>query len=238
MSKINPAVPVICAVAGATIGFVGGFIFAKARYKKIYENKADEEISKFMKGQMMDVEGKKPTSEEAKEIAKDFPAEAWSKAFEEQQKEKKDLKNIMRDNGYIPEDKEKVDPAEKEHPEEDNSSKYAEQKAKFEEELNLFSEYSGISKSQLLTEGVQIIDADEFFNEKNEDDYDQYQWSPDYGELRNIDGELMIPEILLGPEFSDILQTVEQSPVEATYIHDERLDHYFSVELESPRHIK
>lgn len=238
MSKTNVMVPVICAVAGAAAGFVGGFIFAKAKYKKVYEEKADEEIAKFMKGQMMNVEGKKPTPDEAKEIAKDFPAEAWSKAFEEQQKEKKELKNIMRDNGYIPDEKEQIDPAEKEHPEEDETSRYAKQKEEFEEQLNLYSEYSGISKSELLADGVQIIEEEDFFNEKNEDDYEQYQWSPDYSELRNIDGEVMVPEILLGPEYNDILQAVENSPVNPIFVHDERLEHYFSIELESPRHIK
>ena len=236
MNKTNVAIPAICAVAGVAVGFIGGFFFAKAKYKKLYEEKADNEIVKYMKEH--EVEGTKPTPDEAKEIAKNFPTETWSKAFEEQQAEKKEYKNILRDEDYISEDKEPIDPAEKEHPTEDENTLYATQKEAFEEQLNLFSEYSGISKSELLSGGVQIIDADEFFADKDEIDYEQYQWSPDYSELRNIDGEIMVPEILLGPEYSEILQKVEESPIEATYIHDERLDHYFSVELESPRHIK
>ena len=235
-------VPVICAVTGVA-GFVGGFIFAKSKYKKMYEEKADAEIAKHIKKESkMDVEGTPVDPKKAEEIANDSPesTELWSKAFKEKQDKHKEYKNILREAEYADDDVIEVDDTSKKHGEGYDRELYSEQKEDFERKLDTFSELSGISKSELRNEEVVVLEAHEFWANPDAEkiNYDEYQWSPLYNELRDVDGNPVVPEILLGPKFEDILREVERNPVEATYIYDGRIEEYFTIELDNPRNIK
>lgn len=228
-------VPAICAVAGVGIGFAGGFIFAKNKYKKKYEKEAEEAMLKFFRKNKVP-EGTKPTKEEAEEIAKDFPKELWTEQFKKDQEKRKEAANIIRERKY--DDPDIYDPADYEHPEEDEA-RYSRCKEDFNEKLDLYSEYSGISKSELLQGGVGIIDAEDFYESDHDPDaLEELQWCPDYNELRDINGDILAPEITLGPDFADILQYAENMPASDVWLHDERLDTYYKLSLESPRHIK
>ena len=233
-------VPVICAVTGVA-GFVGGFIFAKSKYKKMYEEKADAEIAKFIKkDQKMNDEGTPVDTKKAEEIVKDSPetAELWSKSFKEKQERHKEYKNILRTAEYVDDDTIEADSTLiKEANEEYDRNLYREQKEEFERKLDLFSEDAGISKSELLSEEVRVLESHEFWANPDAEriNYDEYLWSPKTKELRDVNGEPIVPEILLGRNFQDILRDVEASPVEATYIYDGRIDEYFTIELENTK---
>lgn len=80
----NYVIPVICAVAGVAVGAIGGFLFAKSKYKKEYEEKANKEIKEYIdhyeKKHAEDIP-KEETKENWKEEAlKNFPKDEWMKA--------------------------------------------------------------------------------------------------------------------------------------------------------------
>ena len=230
-------IPAICAVAGVALGFTGGFIFAKNKYKKAYEKKVEEEMTKFYSKNTKAPEGHETTKEEAEEIAKDFPKELWTEAFKKDQESRKKAREIVRQEQYDWEEGFEDDPAENEHPR-DNDVNYSDLTQAFEEDLKLYSEHSGLSMSELRNNDVNIIDAEDYYERDNGQEINEIQWSPDYNELRDIDGNVLAPEITLGRDYQDILQYSESMPASDIFLHDERLDKYYLLSLESPRHIK
>lgn len=230
-------VPAVCAAVGVALGFTGGFIFAKNKYKKAYEDKVEEEMLRILKENDKTPEAHETTKEEAEEIAKDFPKELWTEAFKKDQEKRKVAREIVRQEGYDWEEGFEDDPAESEHPRDDGPV-YTKRIEEFEEDLKLYSEHSGLSQSELRQGGVNIIDAEDYYDRDNGEEINEIQWSPDYNELRNVDGEVLVPEITLGKDYADILQYAESMPASDIFIHDERLDRYYLLSLESPRHIK
>ena len=233
-------IPSICAVVGLGIGFGAGFIFAKKKYQKFYEDKVEAEILAYLKknekkSDKSDDEHK-PTKEEAEEIAKDFPKELWTDSFKKSQEDRKKARELIRQERYEAEDD--IDPAEMEHPEDDKAD-YSAQKEAFNERLNDYSEFAGVSKSELMQNSVNIIDAEDYYSaEHAENALEELQWSPDYEELRDVDGNILAPEITLGPDYADILKYAESMPASDVFLQDDRLGTYYILTLDSPRRIK
>lgn len=238
--KSNVLVPAGCAVAGIAIGFLGGFIFAKSKYKKMYEKQYDDAMYEIKKKEASmnstEVEGKKPTEEEAKEIAKDFPSDLWSKAFEEKQEKRKDYKNLVRKEGYFPDEEDRKD--EKFDNEAFEKKNYAECKSKFEEDLKLHSEYTGISEDELREGEVRIISEDEYYEETHDSEPVELEWDPDASVLRDIEGNILEPEITFGEDWDEILRNIEDNAGHDTWVYDERLELFYCVCVLNPRLIK
>lgn len=244
MKTRDIVIPAVCAAVGIGIGFAGGFIFAKNKYKKKYEQEAETQMFEFLKNNKVP-DGEKVTPEKAEEIGKDFPKELWTEQFKKDQEKRKEAREIVREEKYYIDDdgnevskKEIYDPAEYEHPEEDEE-RYNRCKEEFNDKLDLYSEFSGISRSELLQGTVNIIDAEDYYeSEHDSDDLEEFQWNADTNELRDVDGNVVAPEITFGPEYADILQYCESMPASTIYLHDERLDAYYTVCLENPMDIK
>lgn len=232
-------IPAGCAAVGIAVGFIGGFIFAKGKYKKLYEKKYDDEIYKLKKEEAMkesDIEGTKPTEEEAKEIAKDFPSDLWTEAFKKEQEKRKEYKNLVRKEGYAPDDKDEK--KEIFNVKEFNKKNYEENKSKFEEELELRAEYSGISIDELRDASVRIIDEEDYYENTHDSEPIEVEWSPRDSALRDIEGNILEPEITFGEDWDQILRRIEDRPGEDTWVYDERLDLYYCCCLEDPRNLK
>lgn len=232
MNKSNILIPAGCAVAGVVIGFVGGFIFAKRKYKKLYEEKYDKDIYDFKKG-LSNIEGTPVDEKKAEEIVKDSPesAELWTESFKKQQEKMKAYKNIVREAEYdIPEDAFDNEKFEKEN--------YERCKQYFEDQLNSYSEYSGISKDALLDCSVRVMSEEEYYEETHNSEPLELQWDPHGTILRDEDGEILEPEITFGNEWKEVLEYAEKRPDQITYVYDERIDNYYSLEIENPRSVK
>ena len=232
MSKVNAIVPVCCAVAGTVIGFVGGFIFAKRKYKKLYEDKYNKDIYEFKKQHTENVDGEVPSDEKREEIAAASPksTELWTESFKKQHEKMKEYKNIVRTAEYSDDEVFDNEKLEKEN--------YERCKQYFEDQLESYSEYSGISKDVLRNSDVRVISEEEYFDETHDSEILELQWDP-YGTiLRDTDGEFLEPEITFGEEWKDIISEAENHPDQITYVYDERLDTYYSIEIENPRNVK
>ena len=243
MRTKNVIVPVICAVAGTAIGFAGGFIFAKAKYKKHYQDELDKatyEISKKEAAmEAKDVVGTKPTEEEAKEIAKDFPTELWTEQFKKQQHKRKDYKNLVRKEGYFPdEDGNEVTKKDAFDEKKFDEKNYDECKQKFEEDLKSHAEYSGISEAVLMEGVVRIIPEDEYYEETHDSEPIELEWDMSCSILRDIEGNILEPEITFGEDWDEILRRIEERPDGDTWVYDERLDLYYCACVSNARNVK
>lgn len=241
MNKV--IIPSICAVAGLGLGFAAGFIFAKKKYQKFYEDKVENDILEYIKKNEKKpeegtVEGHKTTPEEKAEIAKEFPKQQWTDSFKKSQEERKKSRELIRQYEYDSDDVIEVEDAKEMRYKEVNKADYNKLKESFNEELDLYSEFSGVSKSELLQNTVEIIDDTEYYSEDHPEALEELQWSPDYNELRDVDGNVLAPEITLGPEYTDILRKAEETPDSEIYLQDDRLGKYYVLSIESPRHIK
>ena len=234
-------IPAGCAVAGIITGFVGGYFFARSKYKKQIA-KCDEELYAIKKKEAAmreEVEGTKPTEEEAKKIAENFPQELWTESFKKNQEKRKDYKNLVRQEGYLPDDDgeipEKKDVFDNESFERKN---YKEAKSKFEEDLKLHSEYSGISEDELRHCEVSIISEEEYYEETHDTEPIEMEWDPTCSVLRDVEGNILEPEISLGDDWDMILRRVEDTPDRDTWVYDERLELYYCICLQTPRNLK
>lgn len=227
-----------CAAAGIAIGFIGGFIFGKAKYKKIYEKELEKELLKSKKSDIP--EGEAVSSEKAEEIGKGMSAkELWTEAFKEKAEKREEYKNLVRKEGYFEdEDGNEVDSSEVFNVDKFDEENKKRCKEDFEEQLELFSEYSGISKEELMKGSVRIITDEEYYETTHENEPTELQWSPSEGVLRSIDGDILEPEITFGEDWDEILRRIEARAESETWVYDERLEEYYCVELDNPRNIK
>lgn len=232
------AIPAVCAVAGAAIGFIGGFIFAKAKYKKLYEDKYDKEVFELKKKNMKsEIEGEKVDDEKAKEIAKDFPSELWTEQFKKDNEKRKEYKNIVRKEQYFEDDNGEVDKSEVFDEKKFDKENKTKQETELEEDIQRYSEYAGISVEELKKGSVRIISDDEYYETEHKDDPVELQWSTMGGILRNEDGEILEPSITFGEDWDEIVRRIETRE-EETFVYDERLDRYYMVSIENPRNVK
>ena len=231
--------PAGCAVAGAVVGLIGGYFIGKKKCKKFYEEEYDKRVYELKREAAMkseEVEGRKPTEEEAAEIAKDFPTELWSKTFKENNEKRKDYKNLVRQEGYLPDDDgEQVDKKDIFDNEAFEKRNYDEAQKRFDEELSLRAEYCGVSEEALRECDVIIISEEEYYSETHSTEPVEIEWDATYSCLRDIDGEILEPEIILGPDWDMILRRVEDTPDNGTWVYDERLDRYYYILLANPR---
>lgn len=234
MNKNNIIIPAGCAVAGIIVGFVGGVIFGKHKYKKFYENKYNDDIYEYRK---KDIEGEIPSEEKREEIAKASPesTELWTESFKKQHEKMKEYKNVVRREGYSGEDVPDDEIFDNDKFEKEN---YDRCKQYFEDQLEAYSEYSGISKNTLINCEVRVIPEEEYFEETHDSEPVDLQWDPYGTVLRDEDGEHLEPEITFGRDWRDIIEYAEQRPDQITYVHDERLDNYYTIEIENPRTVK
>lgn len=238
--NIKRFIPAGCAAAGLVAGFLGGYFFAKHKYKKAYEEKVDAELYEMKKREAaLKAEGEKPTEKEAAEIAKDFPKEAWTESFKKSQEKRKEYKNLIRNEDYLPDDDgeipEKEDIFDNESFEKKN---YEEQKNKFEEDLRLRSEYSGISENDLRNLEVIIISEEDYYESTHDSEPIEMEWDPTSSILRDVDGNILEPEITFGEDWDTILRRIEDTPDRDTWVYDERLELYYCVCLTNARSIK
>lgn len=235
MNSKNILIPALCAVAGVTVGFVGGFIFAKAKYKKAYEKKYEDDIyalkKKDVKDQIKD-DGHKTTEEEAKKIAESFPSELWTEQFKKSQEKKKEYKNICRENGYIYDtDGNKIDKSEVFDNAKFEKENYKRCKEEFDERVKRFSEFSGISLEALLQGTVSIVDGDDYYENAHDAEPTELEWDPKSSTLRDIDGDILEPEITFGDDWDSILRRIEDRPDAETWVYDERIEEYYLCKL-------
>ena len=208
----NVIIPAICAVAGVTVGFVGGFIFAKAKDKKLYEDKYEKDIFEMKKKEAKAAidDGHTPSEEEAKNIAKDFPTELWTESFKKDQQKRKDYKNLVRKEQYILDDDDnEVDKSEVFDNDKFESDNLARCKEEFEDRVRLYSEYSGISVEALLEGEVRIISEDEYYETTHESEATELQWDKKAKILRNADGDICEPEVTFGDDWVKIIELIE-----------------------------
>lgn len=230
-------IPAVCAVAGVAAGFVGGFIFAKAKYKKLYEEKYEKEKfeSKKKEAKAAIDDGHMTSEEEAEKIAKGFPTELWTESFKKEHEKKKEYKNILRTEEYndeIVDDSEVFDNAKFE------AKNYSRCKEEFDDKLKTFSEYSGISEEALMQGSVRIISDDEYYETTHECEPTELQWDPMSSILRSIDGDILEPEITFGKDWEEIIERIEAREENETWVYDERLEEYYCVSLDNPRNVK
>lgn len=233
MNSQNALVPAICAVAGITVGFIGGFIFAKAKYKKLYEDKYEKDIYDFKKKEAKNsVEPHKTTEEEAKKIAEEFPTELWTESFKKDQEKRKDYKNLVRDNGYLPDEEgNEIDKSEIFDSKKFDKANRSKCQQEFDDKLTMFSEYSGISKEALLQGEVRIIPEEEYYESTHDSNPSELQWSLRDNVLRDIDGNILEPEITLGDDWDIIIRRIEERPDAETWVYDERLEEYYCISV-------
>ena len=240
MKNNDITVPAICAVAGIAVGFIGGFIFAKAKYKKIYEEKYDKEVFEMKKKNMKSeiVEGEKVNPEKAKEIAKDFPSELWTEQFKKDNEKRKEYKNILRTEEYYEDEKgNEVDKAEVFDDKKFDKKNKTKREQEFEEDIQRHSEYAGISVEELKKGSVRVISDDEYYALERDDEPVELQWSTMGSVLRDEEGEILEPSITFGEDWDEIIRRVEARE-EETFVYDERLNRYYMVSLETPRSVK
>lgn len=238
MNKV--IVPAGCAAVGVIAGFIGGFIFAKAKYKKLYEEKYEKDIYNSKKEQAKAEidDGHTPSDEEAKKIAEGFPTELWTEQFKKEREKKKEYKNILRTQEYVDDEGNEVDKSEvfdSEKFERENHSRCEED---FKDKLRLYSEYSGISEDALMQGEVRVISDDEYYEKTHEAEPTELQWDPTASILRSIDGDILEPEITFGDDWDEILRRIEARPETETWVYDERLEEYYCVSMENPRDLK
>ena len=237
MKTKNVVIPAVCAVAGVAAGFIGGFFFAKAKYKKVYEEKYEKDIfeSKKKEAKTAIDDGHTPSEEETEKIVKGFPTELWTESFKKDQEKKKEYKNILRTEEYNDEvvnDSEVFDNAKFE------AKNYARCKEEFDDKLKTFSEYSGISEEALMQGSVRIVTDDEYYETTHECEPTELQWDPMSSILRSIDGDILEPEITFGEDWEEIVHRIEAREENETWVYDERLEEYYCVSLDNPRNVK
>lgn len=233
-------IPAVCAVAGVTAGFVGGFIFAKAKYKKLYEEKYEKEKFEDKKKEAKAAidDGHTPSEEEAKKIAEGFPTELWTESFKKDQEKKKEYKNILRTEEYIDDDGKGVDKSEVFDDEKFSKENKSRCQEEFDDKLKTFSEYSGISEDALMQGSVRVISDDEYYEMTHECEPTELQWDASCSTLRSIDGDILEPEITFGEDWDEIIRRIEERPETETWVYDERLEEYYCVEVANPRSLK
>ena len=237
MRTIDISIPALCAVAGIAVGFAAGYLFSKKRYEK----KFDEELYAIKKEAAMKAEelGKKPTEEEAKEIAKDFPTELWTETFKKQNEKRKEYKNLIRNEEYMPDDDgETPDKSEVFDNESFEKKNYEEAKSKFDDDIRTRSEYSGISEEELRNCEVVIISEEDYYESTHDTEPIEMEWDPSCSILRDIEGNILEPEITLGDDWDMILRRIEETPDRDTWVYDERLELYYCVCVANPRNLK
>lgn len=231
-------IPAVCAVAGVAAGFVGGFIFAKAKYKKFYENKYDNDIYAMKKKEAKaDAELHATTEEEAKKINESFPSELWTEQFKKDQEKRKDYKNLVRKEGYIPDDDKE------ENPEVFNAAKfdrenYSKCEEEFKERVKLFSEYSGISEEALMQGEVRIISEEEYYEGTHESEPTELEWDMRAHLLTGVDGDIYEPQVTFGDDWEKIIELIEElrtrNPESDVWIYDERIEEFYCVTSTNP----
>lgn len=232
-------IPAVCAVAGVAAGFVGGFIFAKAKYKKLYEEKYEKDIFNLKKEKAKEeaYDGHETTEEEAKNIAKNFPTGLWTEQFKQKQEKVKQYRNILREEQYIDDDRvvDKSEVFDNAKFEAENHSRCQEE---FDDKLKTFSEYSGISEEALMQGSVRVISDEEYYESEHESEPTEVQWDPSSSILRNVDGDILEPEITFGDDWDEILRRVEARPETETWVYDERIEEYYCVSVTNLRSLK
>lgn len=213
--------PAICAVAGMAAGAVGGFFFAKARYKSVYEKQANEEMKEFIKH----YEEKNPpivskgeddhndiSDNWKKEAVQDFPKEAWEKAVRNAEPVRNKYYKVAKDNYDKSKDEEKPKASE----------------AKPEYEKNPDVEYSMESDEgpdnwdRREFDDPYLITADEHYQEQNDWESIELQWDPDSMVLSDLDGNIYpYPAETIGMEN---LRYAEDHADSEIYVRNERDD--------------
>ena len=84
---------------------------------------------------------------------------------------------------------------------------------------------------------VRIISDDEYYESTHDAEPTEVQWDPTSGVLRDVDGNILEPEITFGGDWDEILRRVESRGNEDTWVYDERLEEYYCVSLLNPRDI-
>ena len=241
MKTKNVVIPAVCAVAGVAAGFVGGFFFAKAKYKKVYEEKYEKDIYQLKKKEAKATASEEPhdtTEDEAKKIAEGFPSELWTEQFKKDQEKRKEYKNLVRKEQYILDDDDNdVDKSEVFDNDKFEKKNYSRCKQEFEDKLDTFSEYSGISKAALMQGSVRIISDDDYYASTHDAEPTELQWDSVSCVLNDIDGNILEPEITFGEDWNDILRRIESRGGEDTWVYDERLEEYYCVSLKNARDI-
>lgn len=205
-------VPAICAVAGAALGAVGGFIFAKSKYKKAYEQKANDEIKEFInhyeeKNPPIVSKGEDDHNDISdnwkKEVAEEFPKEAWEKAILHQGEVR---------NEYYKRAKQ-YDKASDAKPEYEKNP---------DVEYSMESDEEPDSWDRREFDDPYLITADEHYTQAGDWETTELIWDPESMVLADIDGNIFnYPAETVG---MDNLRHAELHPDSETYVRNERDD--------------
>lgn len=204
-------IPAICAVAGVAIGAVGGFFFAKAKYKKIYEAESNKEIKEFIKH----YEEKYPpvvckgeddhndiSDNWKKEAAQDFPKEAWENAVKSSGEYRNKYYKKASDLYDKSKDEEKSETTYSITSDEDDGTPDTWDRREFDDPY--------------------LITADEHYSQQNDWETIELQWDPDSMTLSDLDGNIYnYPAETIG---MDNLRYAEDHADSEVYIRNERDD--------------
>ena len=235
MKVVDFSVPAGCALAGIAVGTIIGYFIAKKKLKEKYEKEANEQLQKYIKENIV---GSKPTKEQAEKIAKDFPTESWTEAFKKDQEKRKDYKNILRKEQYVDDDGNEVSKEDIFDDEKFDKKNLSKSKEIFEDQLQEYSEYSGISTEELLKCPVHVISESEYYDDTHDSEPEEFEWDPKAAILRSEDGEILEPIIIFGEDYKEILQEIEEKSPNDTWVHDERLEKYYCISVLNPRYLK
>ena len=213
-------VPAICAVAGAAIGAVGGFIFAKSKYKKAYEDKVNEETKAFIKHYeeknppivSKGEDDHNPISDNWKqEVAKDFPKEAWESAVKSA--------GEVRNKYYKA--AEQYDKSKKEEKPESGDISYS-----------IESTEEPDSWDRREFDDPYLITPNEHYSEQEDWETTELVWDPESMTLADIDGNIFnYPAETVGMEN---LRYAEDHPDSETFVRNERDDCDYLITIKNP----
>ena len=213
MNKI--IIPAICAVAGVAVGAVGGFFFAKAKYEKAYQDRANDEIKEFIKH----YEEKNPpvvskgeddhndiSDNWKQEAVKDFPKEEWEKSIRRAGDERVDYRKKVKENYDKSKDEEKP-----------------------ETEYKMESESDDWDRQEF--DDPYLITPDEHYEAASDWEMIELEWDIDKYILSDIDGNIYpYPDETIGMEN---LRHVEDHPDQDNFVRNERDGVDYRISLKS-----